>query len=43
MFGLYNDVEDLLLTMSNPTTLSQIIPQVVGCDNNLFEQHKKKH
>jgi hypothetical protein len=36
-------MSDLLLTMSNPTTLNQIIPQVVQCDNNFFERHQEKH
>ncbi len=32
-FGLRGDVKDLMLTMFNPTTLSQAITQVVHCDN----------
>jgi hypothetical protein len=32
-FGLRGDVKDLLLTMFDPTTLSQAIAQAVCCDN----------
>jgi len=32
-FGLHSDVKDLLLTMLNPTTLSQAITQAIRCDN----------
>jgi hypothetical protein len=37
-FGLRGDVKDLMLTMLNPTTLSQAIAQVVCCDNRLFQR-----
>jgi len=30
-------VKDLILTMLDPSTLSQAIAQVVWCDNKLFE------
>jgi hypothetical protein len=36
-FGFHGDMKDLLLTMLDPTTLSQIITQVVHYDNRLFE------
>ncbi len=42
-FGLHNDMKDLFLTMPNPTTLSQIITQLVHCVNCLFEHHQNKH
>jgi hypothetical protein len=35
-------MKDLLLTMPNPTTLSQAIVQVVRCDNQLFEHQQEK-
>jgi hypothetical protein len=35
---LCRDVKDLLLTMLNPTTLSQAIAQAMHCDNRLFER-----
>jgi len=28
-FGLHNDMKDLLLTMLDPTTLNQVIVQVI--------------
>jgi hypothetical protein len=37
-FGLRGDVEDLLLTMHDPTTLNQAIAQVMHCNNRLFER-----
>ncbi len=36
-FGLCGDVEDLLLTMFDPTTLNQAIAQVMRYDNWLFK------
>jgi len=41
-FGLCGDVKDLLLTMHNPITLSQIIAQVVRCGNRFFEHQQEK-
>jgi len=41
-FGLYSDMKDLFLTMPNPTTLNQIITQLVHCVNRLFEHHQNK-
>jgi hypothetical protein len=35
-------MKHLLLTMLDPTTLSQKIAQVVRCDNYFFECHQKK-
>jgi hypothetical protein len=34
-FGLHGDVKDLLLTMFDPTTLSQVIAQAMCCDIQL--------
>jgi hypothetical protein len=36
-FGLHGDVKDLLLTMHDPTTLSQTITQAMRCDNRFLE------
>ncbi len=36
-FGLHNDMKDLLLTMLDPTTLNQVIAQVIWCNNYFFE------
>jgi hypothetical protein len=42
-FGLCGDAKDPMLTIPNPTTLSQVIVQVVHCDNQLVECRQKKH
>jgi hypothetical protein len=42
-YGLHNNVKDLLLTMLDPSTLSQAIDQVVCCNNKFFEYRQKKH
>jgi hypothetical protein len=42
-YGLWSDVKDLLFTMSNSSTLSQAIVQVVRCNNRLFERRQEKH
>jgi hypothetical protein len=36
-FGLHGNIEDLLLTMFDPTTFNHAIAQVMHCDNRLFE------
>ncbi len=41
-FGLCSDMKDLFLNMPNPTTLNQVIAQVVHCVNCLFEHHQDK-
>ncbi len=41
-FGFHGDVEDLLLTMYDPMTLSQVIVQVVHCDIRFFECGQEK-
>lgn len=41
-FGLHSDVKDLLLTMLDPTTLSQAIAKASRCDNRLLEHRQKK-
>jgi hypothetical protein len=41
-FRLCGDMKDLLLTMLDPTTLNQVIAQVVRFDNRLFECQQNK-
>jgi hypothetical protein len=41
-FGLQGDVKDLLLTLLDPSTLSEAITQVVQCDNKLLEHQQKR-
>jgi hypothetical protein len=41
-FGFRGDVKDLLLTVHDPTTLSQVIVQIVCCDNRFFERQQVK-
>ncbi|RKO89044.1 hypothetical protein BDK51DRAFT_40102 [Blyttiomyces helicus] len=40
-FGL-RDVEDLLLTMPDPATLSEAITQAIQCDNRLYKRCQEK-
>jgi hypothetical protein len=37
-FKLRGDVKDFMLTMHDPTTLSQVIMQIVCYDNQFFER-----
>jgi hypothetical protein len=41
-FGLRGEVKDLLLTLPDPTTLSEAITQAVRCDNRLYERRQEK-
>lgn len=41
-YGLRDDVKDLLLTMPDATTLSDIVAQAVKCDNRLFERRRER-
>ncbi len=41
-YGLRDDVEDLLLTLANPSSFSEAITQVIRCDNRLFERRQEK-
>jgi len=40
--GLRDDVKDLMLTMSDPITLSEAVAQAIRCDNRLFERRQEK-
>jgi len=40
--GLRDDVQDLLLTLIDPSSLSEGITHVIRCDNRLFERRQKK-
>lgn len=39
-FGLRNDVKDLLVTLPDPTTLSEAIYNAIRCDNRLLNADK---
>jgi hypothetical protein len=36
--GLRDDVQDLLLTLADPSSFSEAITQAIRCDNRLFER-----
>jgi hypothetical protein len=40
--GLRDDVQDLLLTLGNPSSLSEAITHAIRCDNHLFERRQEK-
>ncbi len=40
--GLRDDVQDLLLTLTNPSSFSEAITQAIRCDNCLFERRQGK-
>jgi hypothetical protein len=40
--GLRDDVQDLLLTLADPSTFSEAITQAIRCDNRLFEHRQEK-
>jgi hypothetical protein len=40
--GLHDDVQDLLLTLTNPSSFSEAITQAIQCDNRLFEHRQEK-
>jgi hypothetical protein len=40
--GLRDDVQDLLLTLANPSSFSEAITQAIRCDNRLFESRQEK-
>jgi hypothetical protein len=37
-YGLRDDVQDLLLTLADPSSFSEAITQAIRCDNRLFER-----
>jgi hypothetical protein len=41
-YGLRDDVQDLLLTLANPSSFSEAITQAIRCNNCLFERHQEK-
>jgi hypothetical protein len=40
--GLCDDVQDLLLTLANPSSFNETITQAIRCDNCLFERCQEK-
>jgi hypothetical protein len=40
--GLRDDVQDLLLTLVDPSSFSKVITQAIQCDNRLFECRQEK-
>jgi hypothetical protein len=40
--GLRDDVQDLLLTLADPSSFSEVITQAIRCDNRLFERRQEK-
>jgi hypothetical protein len=42
LYGLKDDVKDLLITMPKIETLQDFITQAITCDNRLFERHQEK-
>jgi hypothetical protein len=42
LYGLKDDVKDLLITMLKVETLQEFITQAITCDNRLFERRQEK-
>jgi hypothetical protein len=40
--GLRDDVQDLLLTLADPSSFSEAITQAIRCDNRLFKRRQEK-
>jgi hypothetical protein len=40
--GLHDDVQDLLLTLADPSSFSEVITQAIRCDSRLFERRQEK-
>jgi hypothetical protein len=40
--GLRDDVQDLLLTLADPSSFSEVITQAIRCNNRLFERRQEK-
>jgi hypothetical protein len=40
--GLRDNVQDLLLTLADPSSFSEVITQAIRCDNRLFERCQEK-
>jgi hypothetical protein len=41
-YGLRDDVQDLLLTLADPSSFSEAITQAIRCDNCLFKRRQEK-
>jgi hypothetical protein len=41
-YGLRDDVQNLLLTFTDPSSFSEAITQAIQCDNRLFERRQEK-
>ncbi len=41
-YGLRDDVQDLLLTLADPSSFSEAITQAIRCDNRMFERRQEK-
>jgi hypothetical protein len=41
-YGLRDDVQNLLLTLTDPSSFSEAITQAIRCDNRLFERRQEK-
>ncbi len=41
-YGLRDDVQDLLLTLADPSSFSETINQAIRCNNRLFERRQEK-
>jgi hypothetical protein len=40
--GLRDDVQNLLLTLTDPSSFNDAITQALWCDNRLFKHHQEK-
>jgi hypothetical protein len=41
-YGFRDDVQDLLLTLTDPSSFSEAITQAIRCNNRLFERCQEK-
>jgi hypothetical protein len=41
-YGLRDDVQNLFLTLADPSSFSEAITQAIRYDNRLFEHHQEK-
>jgi len=41
-YGLHDDVQDLLLTLADPSSFSEAITQAIRCDNRPFKRRQEK-
>jgi hypothetical protein len=40
--GFRDDVQDLLLTLADPSSFSEVITQAIRCDSRMFERRQEK-